>query len=197
MTIYCVYLTTYKGNKLPPFYIGSSNLERVSGGYHGTVLSKTYKVIWRQELKHNPHLFTTKVVSTHHTRKEALLKERQLQQALCVVESPLYINKSYAAVDGKFGVRLVGNEHPLFGKQRTAETKHKISLNHANMRGPNNTNAKTIIVTAPNGERTACFGNFKEFCISNTLPYSTMNRILKQRIWPSSGPCVGYDVVLG
>jgi hypothetical protein len=37
MSIYCVYLTCYRGNKLPPFYIGYSTIEKVKDGYKGTV----------------------------------------------------------------------------------------------------------------------------------------------------------------
>jgi hypothetical protein len=53
-TIYCTYLTIYSGNKLPPFYIGSTSVNRISNGYHGSVSSKRYKSIWLEELKTNP-----------------------------------------------------------------------------------------------------------------------------------------------
>ena len=48
--MYCVYLTTYFGAKLPMFYIGSSTVSRVNSGYRGSVSSKSYKEIWNNEI---------------------------------------------------------------------------------------------------------------------------------------------------
>lgn len=95
-TIYCTYLTIYKGNKLPPFYIGSTSIENINKGYHGSVSSNRYKDIWKSELKTNPNLFKTIVISTHQTREEALAKEMFLQQKMNVAKSPMYINMAIA-----------------------------------------------------------------------------------------------------
>lgn len=103
MSIYCVYLTIYKGNKLPKFYIGSSSLQKIKNGYLGSVNSIKYGEIWKDETKNNRHLFETKVVTKHKTRKEALEKELKLQLALRVQENPLYINLSYARPNGCHG----------------------------------------------------------------------------------------------
>lgn len=89
---YCVYLTIYKGNKLPPFYIGSSSLLRVNNGYRGSVSSKKYKHIWQQELKNKPHLFTIKILSTHMSREDATEKESKLHKQLNVRNNSLYVN---------------------------------------------------------------------------------------------------------
>ena len=62
--IYCTYLTIYKGNKLPPFYIGSTSVDKINTGYHGTVSSKKYKDIYKQELITNPQIFKTKILTT-------------------------------------------------------------------------------------------------------------------------------------
>jgi hypothetical protein len=194
MHIYCVYLTTYSGNKLPPFYIGSSSVERVNKGYRGSVLSRQYKHIWRDEIKACAHLFKTKIIKTYSTREEAITAEKRLQKALKVAESPMYINKGYAG--GAFGISLFGKDHPHYGKPRSIATRRKISQNHKNMQGKNNTNAKTIIIITPNGNIIKCVGNFKLTCQTLKLPYSTMNRIMKQRIWPSTGPCVGFDAYI-
>ena len=118
MTIYCVYLTLYRGNKLPPFYIGSTSLDKIARGYRGSVSSKEYKHIWKQEVKENPHLFKTYSLSKHENRKEALEREEQFQRSLKVVGNPLYINKSYATT-GCFGPTRLGLKH-------TEETKLKI-----------------------------------------------------------------------
>jgi len=101
MSQYCTYLTVYKGNKMPPFYIGSTSVKRVYGGYKGTVLSAAYKEVWNEELKHRDELFETKIVSVHDSRKDALDKENKLHIQLGVKDNNLYINKAVAS--GCFG----------------------------------------------------------------------------------------------
>lgn len=117
--IYCVYLTTYRGNKLPPFYIGSTSLDKIQKGYRGSVSSKQYKNIWNEELKNNPHLFHTKVISKFDTQKESIARELFLHIQLCVVKNDLYMNKSEARKNGFFGTKVYGKDHPSFGKPRT------------------------------------------------------------------------------
>ncbi len=101
--MFCVYLTTYRGNKMPPFYIGSSSVAKVQSGYKGSVSSTAYKDVWKQEVRDNPHLFRTTIISTSKTRQAALDKESTLQRALGVIKSPLYINQAYAGKDGYCG----------------------------------------------------------------------------------------------
>jgi hypothetical protein len=113
--MFCVYLTIYLGNKLPPFYIGSTSLVKISGGYNGTVTSQVYSATWVSERKNNPHLFKTRVLSRYPDRASALQKEMKLQLALNVVRNPLYINRAIA--NKKFI-----NQGPL-----SVETKNKIS----------------------------------------------------------------------
>ena len=113
---FCVYLTIYRGNKLPPFYIGSSSIQNINNGYKGSVQSKKYKQIWRKELKENHHLFVIKIVSIHKTRTEALIKEDFLQRTLNVVSSPLYINLSFAQKDGCFGLKPLHKRNPVSEK---------------------------------------------------------------------------------
>lgn len=127
MSIYCVYLTIYRGNKLPQFYIGSSSVERIqSDGYHGSVKSKKYKKIWECELKNFPHLFITKIICTFLTRKEATRKEKLLQMKLNVVRSPMYINMSIAQPDGFAGMDVTGENNPFYGKTHSQETKEHL-----------------------------------------------------------------------
>jgi len=92
MSIYCVYLTVYHGNKLPPFYIGYSTVKKVLNGYHGTISSKQYKSIYKQELEENPHLFKTFIISRCETRNQALLKESYFQKQFNVHTNSMYIN---------------------------------------------------------------------------------------------------------
>lgn len=43
---YCTYVTFYSGNKLPPFYIGSTSVDKIEKGYRGSVKSKRWKQIY-------------------------------------------------------------------------------------------------------------------------------------------------------
>lgn len=126
MGIYCTYLITYKGNKLPPFYIGSSNINRLEAGYRGSVSSIRYGKIWKQELKENPHLFKYHIITTHDTRKEATEKELQIQMRLKVMHNPMYINESYARINGVHGLSLSGKNH--WSKQ--PGKIHNAKINH-------------------------------------------------------------------
>jgi hypothetical protein len=126
-TIYCTYLTVYSGNKLPPFYIGSTSIENINKGYHGSVKSKKYKEIWKSELKNNSNLFKTKILTTHNTREEALEKEKFFHQKLDVVKSPLYVNRAIASKNGCFGVSFYGKDHHNYGKKLTYEAKRLLS----------------------------------------------------------------------
>ena len=91
-SIYCTYLTTYSGNKLPMFYIGSTSITKIRNGYKGSVSSKEYKQIWEKELKENPHLFKTKIITLHSDRKLATEKENYFHIKMNVVKSTLYLN---------------------------------------------------------------------------------------------------------
>ena len=126
MNIYCVYLTVYLGNKLPPFYIGSSNIQKVEKGYKGSVTSIKYRKIWENEIKENPNLFKTKIISNHKSRKEATEKENKLQNILGVVKSSLYVNMSVASPNGYFGMDVSGENNPNYNNKWTEE-KRKIS----------------------------------------------------------------------
>ena len=122
---YCVYLTVYYGNKLPPFYIGSTSISRVKSGYRGSVKSKKYKNVFQKELQENPHLFKTKIVASYYSRKNAQFKEKRLQTKLNVVKSDLYINMSIAKNFGWFGMKSSKEHSPTFGK-RWKKTQEQI-----------------------------------------------------------------------
>src|ERR1039458_4229163 len=93
---YCVYLTVYSGNKLPPFYIGSSNMDQIEKGYHGSVRSKRYRAIWESELRKNTTAFKTTIICVFQNRKDAFDKEEKFHRSLNVVDNPLYINMAIA-----------------------------------------------------------------------------------------------------
>jgi len=143
---FCVYLTTYSGNKLPPFYIGSTSIEKIKNqNYHGTVTSKKFKNIWWNEIENNPSLFKTFIISTHYSRKEAYEKEEYLQRTLNVVKSSMYINMSIA--NGNF-VAEKGKKHSKewcnniskgqTGRKHSEKTKEKQSKSGGHRKGKNN-----------------------------------------------------------
>lgn len=131
MNIYCTYLTVYFGSKMPPFYIGSSRVEKVNNGYRGSVKSKMYKTIWEYELTNNPHLFKTIIISTHSTRTEALSKEEYFHRKLNVMPNSMYINRSIAS--GLFGALEVSKETRIKmskaskGKPKSEDHKNKLA----------------------------------------------------------------------
>ena len=96
MSIYCVYFTTYSGQLMPPFYIGSTSVAKIEKGYRGSVIARKWKIIWKQELKNNPQLFHTEIVSLHETRKEAYDAELLYQKEEQVVPNAMFINARYA-----------------------------------------------------------------------------------------------------
>jgi hypothetical protein len=129
--MYCVYLTTYIGDKLPKYYVGSSSLLKIQNGYKGSVSSKEWKHIWNFEIKEHPELFSVAVVSKHNTRVEALNAELQYQLKHNVVESKEWINKSLSQPDGFFGMDVSGKNNPMYGKSRVGE-KHQGGHNISN-----------------------------------------------------------------
>ena len=131
MSIYCTYVTFYSGNKLPPFYIGSTLVDKIKNGYHGSVSSKKYKEIWKSELCNNPQLFVTKIIRTYHSRKEALENERNLHLKLQVNKNILYINMAIAT-KGVSGISMCGKDNPNFGKKHSEKTKQIISQTNKN-----------------------------------------------------------------
>ena len=159
--MFCVYLTSYSGNKLPPFYIGSSSVELVQGGYRGSVKSKAWKDLWRSELKTNKQRFKTQIVSVHSTRKEAFDKEEKLQRLLRTKQNCLYVNIAIAnkrfngvikhtvesrkkIAEANKGKKMPprGDEYrqkqriAKLGKVATLETKAKMSKSHTGAKCP-------------------------------------------------------------
>lgn len=131
MKKFVTYLTTYKGHSLPPFYIGSTTIEKAnSGKYFGSVKSKKYKEIFEFEVKNHPELFEIQVLSEHDTRKEALAEELRLQKENDAVHSPLFFNESYASVNGFFGRKVFGKDNPAFGRTNKSNTGRTLSKKH-------------------------------------------------------------------
>lgn len=134
---YVVYHITYSGNLLhsknnsnipPSNYIGSTSLNKIKSGYMGSVSSKKYKDIWKQELKEHPELFNLEIISYHDARSDAIWRELQLQQLFNVVKNPLFVNMAYAQPNGFFGMdtsyNMKGKKNAL-GCKRSEEFKQK------------------------------------------------------------------------
>jgi len=103
------------------FYIGSTTVSKFNNGYVGSVSSKKYGKIWKEEYKSCPELFKTKLLVRYHTRKEAYDKEEHLQKTLNVIKNPLYVNMSFA--NGKFTLK----QHSPYTKElfKTRKTWNK------------------------------------------------------------------------
>ena len=127
MKKFCVYLITYVGDKLPPFYIGSTSVEKLENGYRGSVSSKRYKKIWDLELKENSHLFKYQILTEFDTREEATTEELYWHLQFGVVKSPDFINLSLARKNGFYGRDVSGEKNPFFGKKHSVETNFLIS----------------------------------------------------------------------
>lgn len=139
--IFCVYLTMYAGTKLPKWYIGSSNLDKVNKGYNGSVVSVKWREIYKLEQKENKQLFKTRIISTHKTREEALIEELRVQHLHSVVHNRRYYNESYAIPNGFFGRTVKGKDHHSFGKPNTEEQKIKRKISMSIIES----NGKTVI----------------------------------------------------
>lgn len=137
---YVVYITHYSGDKMPQNYIGSTNIHKINSGYRGSIVSKKYGQIWKDELKRNPDSFSIEIISYHDTRAEALYKELFIQRMFNVIDNPIFINLSYASVNGFFGRDVSGNNHPMFGKTHSIQSKHKMVENrdYNDIKGENN-----------------------------------------------------------
>tara|TARA_R110002153_G_scaffold77667_4_gene199256 strand:- start:422 stop:976 length:555 start_codon:yes stop_codon:yes gene_type:complete len=136
-TIYCAYLTVYSGDKLPRRYIGSTNTDKIRKGYNGSVSSQKYGEAYSEEQKSNKHLFSTKILSTHTTRQEALAEELRLQIKYDVVNDSNYYNMSLASgchgLIGKSNYRygkghlVAGKNNPMYKVDRPVEWKQNHS----------------------------------------------------------------------
>lgn len=142
MAIYCTYLTVYNGNLMPKFYIGSTSLDKIKRGYHGSVRSKRYMTIWKSELRDHPELFKTIILTYHENYKDALIRESQFHNSLCVHKNSMYINQ--ATANGNFHTpESLSEEHKLAigkahaGRKLSQDHKKKIGLgNKGKTRSP-------------------------------------------------------------
>jgi len=140
--VYVVYVTFYRGNKMPPFYIGSTSDSRILKGYNGSPRSKEYRSVWRSERRKNPNLFRTVVLKGFETHLESVEHEKYLQVQFHAVENPMFINMSYA--NRGFGRDVSGKNNPMYGVHLGAwnkgqslpeEIRRKMGFPHPTMIG--------------------------------------------------------------
>lgn len=113
---FVVYKITYFGNRLPPFYIGSTSEQKLINGYRGSIRSKKWKRIFMEEKRTNPSLFSYEVLSRHKTREMATKHEMKLQKELDVVKSSLFFNEAIATKNGSHGRDVSGASNPMHGR---------------------------------------------------------------------------------
>lgn len=155
MKTFCVYLITYRGNKLPPFYIGSTSLAKINAGYMGSVSSKQYKEIWKKEIQQNPHLFNVHVLSTHPTRNEASMKEATLQKKMNARSNSLYVNMAdWHRGHLNYTHERSAEHNENLAKANRLKAKERIGFNHtehAKKLISDKNSTKTYIITDDNG----------------------------------------------
>lgn len=152
MSIYCTYITFYRGNKLPPFYIGSTKIVKINNGYHGSVRSKKFRNVWEDEQAKNPHLFKTIILTKHDDHGDALEREAKFQKALNVIDNPLYANLGIAKRG--FGNLSAESRKLISEKAKKRDYSYMKGSNHRyfggrsdlDQRGSKNPNAKACYI---------------------------------------------------
>jgi hypothetical protein len=134
---YCVYLTHYLGDKLPPYYIGSTSVKRLESGYTGSVLSKKYKSIYKKEKLEHPELFLTYIIHLSYTRLEAIEAELEIQKFNNAVKSDLYFNMAYA--NKGWGMDVSGENNPCFGRVLSEQEKYNSKIRNTRVKLPRST----------------------------------------------------------
>lgn len=122
--MFVCYKTTYHGDKIPRYYIGSTSLAKIESGYKGSVVSKKWRDVFKEEIKNNPDLFDVEVLTFHETREGALLKELELHLEYDVVKSPEFFNESTATPKGMFGRDVSGKNNPMFGRKHSDSSRN-------------------------------------------------------------------------
>ena len=218
--MFVVYLTHYTGDKLPPWYIGSSSEARVNEGYTGSVTSRKWSDIYYKELEENKYLFKTRILSRHKTRDEAVTEEHRLQRMHKVATNSLYFNESYATKTGCFtrdksgelnsmhgqGEKIEGNKNGRHKDNFTGDIK-KVSENiskalkatNKNKKGNNSASKKYYVYYEPfdlymDIDKGHLYDFVKTFNISYTGLWNTL-RTKKPLASRSSTP--GYQLFEG
>lgn len=139
--------------------------------------------------KHGVYTWNTEVLCTAFTKEDALYLEPILIKEHNTVEQGYNTD-----VGGGSIPIMIGKNHPLYGKPRPLEVRNKISANHAECGGANNSNAKTFVLTDNQGRDYKVTGVLKRFCKEHKLGYSTVCRQLLTGVKPQTGNFVGWEI---
>ena len=159
---FCVYVIVYRGDRLPPFYIGMTSTKKITdNGYHGSIASVKWKRIWKSELSNNPMLFRRKIIKTFSTRKEALEYENHMLRHFNSHKSPLFIN-----------MNINGTEFLGMNGSHSEASKIKMSNSHVK---------RSFTLVNPEGETFDFIGtnSLKSFGISSSSVVSVLNGRIK------------------
>lgn len=146
---YKVYCHISPSNKI---YIGITQ-QGVNKRWQNGKGYKGNQYFYRAIQKYGWDNFQHEILFENLTKQEAEKKEIELIKKY----DSTNINKGYnileggnatsglkGELNGMYGVHRYGKENPNYGKKHSAESREKISKNHANMKGGNNPNAKAI-----------------------------------------------------
>lgn len=215
--MYVTYITMYLGKLLPKWYIGSSTEEKVLNGYNGSVCSKRYYEIYIKEQKENKHLFKTRILSKHLTRKEAISEELRLQKMHKVVKNSDYFNESYAQKNGCFSREKFGELNPMFNNGNkligNKNGRHKNNYNYENSnvgekiskalklssknKKENNSAAKKYYIKYNDEFIDIPKGYLYEFCNDRKIKYTTIYCTLYTKKPVTKGSAKGYQLFEG
>ena len=95
----CVYLITYKGNKHPPYYIGSVYLDKFYNNYKGSTSSKKWKKIVQNEMVEHPELYKINVIQMCQNRELAFEIENKILLEFDARNNSLFWNMSNGGND--------------------------------------------------------------------------------------------------
>lgn len=113
-----VYYTYYSYEEFGRGYIGyrkcPKGISPEQDSYLGSYKDKTFKP-------------TAKIIiTTHRTKREAILAEIKIQKLFSVVENHHFANRSYQT-NVKFSFSAQGSNHPMYNKTHSEEAKGKMS----------------------------------------------------------------------
>lgn len=130
MLVYRItYLPWENNTENKPFmYIGSTSQDL--NKYFGTMSHKDYKEMWKLEAKQHSENFKKEILCECITnnKKDLLQLEYDIQKQLDVCKDSNYFNRTYAAINGSFGMVMEGSANPMWGVKRSEEWKTQQSI---------------------------------------------------------------------
>jgi hypothetical protein len=120
-------------------------------------------------------------------------EEQNLHNSIAQKNSPNNYRKNQSGEKNVMAT-FRGEKHWYYGKGRTEEVCKKMSINHADCSGANNSRARTIIISTPKGEVIESQGTLRKTCKELGLPFATMFKLLQTQRSTLRGPTVGFKI---